>query len=239
MASGQQEVSLPTIMGQLRSKLRRMHPSMISDDGSEDQRYINPEGLLRKKQKSNIYSIPQQLGLNPPVIEEAHIQPCVYDEAQRANIQRQASAPPHPQLAHNQAYIYNEAEEMLPPYPNVPPLAAADAVVTQKKQKSNNFGVLCKLLILGVVVALVGLTAYGIIYSVSVLTVKTPTAGTTSSLVSGGNGNYTDLERELDETRRKLREHEINAKRDLDSLEDELGYHMSRLLPHINKTQRA
>ena len=85
--------------------------------------------------------------------------------------------------------------------------------------------------------ALVGLTAYGIIYSVSVLTVKTPTAGTTSSLVSGGNGNYTDLERELDKTRRKLGEHEINAKRDLDSLEDELGYHMSRLLLHINKTQ--
>ena len=219
MASGQQqEDSSPTIMGQLRSKLRRMHPSMISDDGSENQRYINPEGLLLKKQKCNIYSTPQKLGLNSPVIEEAHIQPYAYDEAQRANIQRQASAPPDPQLAHNQAYISHEAEEVLSPYPNVPPLAAADAVVTQKKQKSSNFGVLCKLLIIVVVVALVSLTAYGIIYSVSVLTVKTPTAGTTSSLVSGGNGNYTDLERELDETRRKLREHEINAK-------------------HINKTQ--
>ena len=108
MASSQQEVSSPTIMGQLRSKLRRMHPSMISDDGSEDQCYINPEGLLRKKQKSNIYSIPQQLGLNPPVIEGAHIQPYAF-----------------------------HLEEVLPPYPNVPPLAS-DAVVTQKKQKSSN-----------------------------------------------------------------------------------------------------
>ena len=87
------------------------------------------KGLLRKKQKSNIYSTLQKLGLNPPVIEGAHIQPCVYDEAQRANIKRQASAQPDPQLAHNQAYIYHEAEEVLPPYPNVPPLAA-DAVVT-------------------------------------------------------------------------------------------------------------
>lgn len=88
-----------------------MHPSMISDDGSEFHRYITPKEFLKMKH-NNIYSSVRKLGLVPAIEEsETQHQPYVCDEAERATIQRSASSPSKPEL-YNQANIYHEAEEV-------------------------------------------------------------------------------------------------------------------------------